>query len=886
MMERIMDKKTIFLMITCLTASKALSNFATHSFSNDSHGSHPFTLILTGSEILVNLEALSGASVSRARLDLGYEFIDYDLSRNRLPSKTTRIQWNGIDQELSPPRYRCIDVTEAVQTVLNSGQNSISFQVIERGIALGGLGERVSLNVWCNLPLTLSYEAVGLVEAVSRKGDTQIVFDEPDSELSTNQVTLGDYLNFLDENAEWCYRIYRSLSPINQASDLLQADLIDEIPPLSGWNAMELGPTYYGSESRELHMLPVDHDLPAERGKGIYVRTQMNSPEETAYYYVSRVHWGEEDWSQLSLGSNVTGAVSESNGPGLVLRSRQVFTEDFLYEGPTDLNYYVRWEKPPRTSNFPNSPQTYLVAKNRNHPVQNPGIDLGLHAWGGNLNHDYGWWYNGSRGYLLVAGNQIPFEDWWCGYHQNLGTLKSVNAGCVKPYTPHRILSFVLDFVVPEYLADPRKIILAGSSMGGSGTSSIGMRHGSYFSQLIGWVGIHIPSQSPTFTASYEKCWGNTEWKACFSNQEFYDRFGGELIRAEDHISVWDYYDDTWFLLEFPEKYYTWHTFSNGSNDEGIGWEQARLTIQAYQNATIPFNVQWGTNGHGQRVQLPDPVNPDFESDRTSHLEFRSDHSYPGFVNSQADNDFWAEAEGKINCYFSWNESSIQETSNSWSCDLFIPDWVAHTNIEVDVFPCNLQLLQLQPDMTVHWQLSETGMLLQEGNSRVPSTGKLIVSSIVLSKNTRTLYFEVIDSGCDEPLTAVHISAPFSSQGLNLADFEASMTCFDLNWQVQWSIHPNLNYEAQGNQMTLLEWAPSGVYDISCTVTDPDTLITSYDQLIFLSAWSSRFHDFNGDSVNNERDLFQAITFWRQAFPQDANHDGTMDVRDLLYIPN
>ncbi len=427
----------------------------------------------------------------------------------------------------------------------------------------------------------------------------------------------------------------------------------------------------------------------------------------------------------------------------MVILNKEEHLPEFNYGESEGQYYYVKWEDPP-TSNFPSSPFNYVVVvPSAEWAVDDPGINLALHCWGGNLNSCYGWWYYWEQGHLLVAGNQFPFQDWWTGYHENLGTLKAHDEGTVKPFTMHRLLAFIYDFVVPEYNANTERITLAGSSMGGAGTSLVGLRNGQIFSNLISWVGIHIPAESPQFASSFEAAWGSIDYQTHFSNLEFAERFGGQNISPEDDYIVWDYYDNDQWLRANPEIETPWLTYSNGVDDNGIGWPQAVAHTEALIDTYRPFNFQWGMNGHNQRVALLDPYG--YDKTQKSHLLFTRTQSHPIFRNASTDHDFLTESSGKINPFCSWNTEDIVDDPERWEISIFIPDAPSGgsygeefpESLEVDVLPTHLQNFAPTPDSLYQWTWSEAAdsTVISSGSVIADPLGRVVIPQLTMLKN-------------------------------------------------------------------------------------------------------------------------------------------------------
>ncbi|HEY3161687.1 MAG TPA: alpha/beta hydrolase-fold protein, partial [Vicinamibacterales bacterium] len=347
------------------------------------------------------------------------------------------------------------------------------------------------------------------------------------------------------------YRIYRSTRPITSLEGLSPVGLAK---PLSGWNTDYDGITA-PPELKALRYVVDDAQGPIPPGTAIYAYNPRQA--ESAYYAVTAVIEGREN-SLVSQENSLRAPVEEIVGPGVPVLQRVERPAEFNYVEKPTLHYYVRWESL-ATSSVPGKPFDYLVGIPPQ-PAKPARVGIHMHAWGGSLNRDYGWWFNAEKGAMLVTANEDPY-DWWTGYHELIGTgqplaaARDWQAGVVRPYTQRRLLSF-LDWVATKYDVDLERTFSAGSSMGGSGSLMLAIRFPERIAWAVSWVGVHRPAETPGFKESYETVYGKPEWG----------------VRFEDGTPVWQHYDDVWYLRQHPEKEIGLLVFSNGKNDGGIGW--------------------------------------------------------------------------------------------------------------------------------------------------------------------------------------------------------------------------------------------------------------------------------------------------------------------------
>jgi hypothetical protein len=563
---------------------------------------------------------------------------------------------------------------------------------------------------------------VSQVRAVHRNGQTFIAWNAidppgPDGEPS------GEALIRLkrDTAKRLAYRIYRSPQPISAVAGLLPIGLA---APLSGWNtdyhgldpAASLKPFRYAIE---------DGTAPLADGLGLYVH---NPPSPgPAYYAVTAVVDGVENTSVMA--SNRTAdAVVETVGAGTPVLQRVVRLKEFRYVKSPELRYYTRWEAPPN-ANRENQPIDYLVAIPPR--VATPAyVGLHLHAYGGNLHGDFGWWFNADLGAILVSSNQVPY-DWWTGYHELMGTTpgeSTVNwtKGVVRPYTQNRLLSFV------KWLATTRPIDLsrtfaAGNSMGGAGSVMLAIRRPHEIAWAVSWVGVHRPHMTPTFFRSYQGAYGPPEAR----------------VRFEDGTPVWEYFDDAVYLQRHPGEDIGFVTFSNGKNDNDIGWPQAVDFLRALQSARQPHLFVWGEQGHGQRAAMPAGGD-----ERTMPLDIRTNRSLPAFTRSTLDDDPGngepndGRPAGQVNLFLEWDPETVVDRPDRWEMTLGVTANAPAKEARADVTPRRLQGFKPVPGEIIVWTNSAGRTPLQTGEVVVDQHGLITITQVHMRAGRTRLTLE------------------------------------------------------------------------------------------------------------------------------------------------
>ncbi len=709
----------------------------TLSFTNtEKRGSFPNTLTLKPGKMVVDLSGLpSRTRVFRATLVPNRKGNTYHYSWNDSQYKEIVLK-SSDGQEFRPsgPDFLTFDVTSAVRKALSS--SSLLELTFNKFPFLGNSSKSLYADNNTNAPvirLDVSSDATSSLEThpvqniglLHSNGGTLIHWRDPDSLIFENNITPSELVKLRKQQNnphEIRYRIYRSFEPIEDGS-IHKASLIGETDCLSIYDWRYFGHGHYFSKLSKGKLIPrypIADGVLADGGMGMFVY----SPDQgngNVYYAVTRVVDGQEDFSKLQLGENSTSKpIKEKTGSGLVLlRELDKVTKWYYIPGESILKYYVKWEKPP---NFNVSePFDYLVVEpEKLSSLEHPPLSLALHQWGGWLNSGWVWSYNLAQyGALHVSTNQHPY-DWWTGFHENLGTLKPLTkeAGYVQPYTQRRIISFLEDFVIPHWRIDRERILLHGNSMGGTGASLWGIRQGEYFSNLISMVGVHVPNQSPQFKGSFEAVYG---------------KYHSGVLFSENNKNVWVYLDNVKWLNEHLLVETPHISFSNGRNDQKIGWPQAWRFARALEQTKRPFTFKWGMRGHGERPYNMGGV-----------IDFCLHQSVPAFADGTlndnlGDSPSAAVNVGQINYYYLWKTETIVDTQKEWGIDLFLRQKAPADRAFVNVTPRRLQQFKTKPATVYHWKNVYKNQVLQEGDVVSDKYGLVTVPAVLLQKDPSRL---------------------------------------------------------------------------------------------------------------------------------------------------
>ncbi|MHC4715817.1 MAG: alpha/beta hydrolase [Planctomycetota bacterium] len=555
------------------------------------------------------------------------------------PEKKLRLVW---------PAYRSLDCLDAVKAAVAAGKPlKLMLQV-----TLSGPG-RLEVSYAGPAPDVVRprFPKVTGLKVAHRKGQSLITFTEPALEPFgefANGAEVGKFKAALvKKHPRMAFRIWRSSDPITPRT-IHKARLVGRCGLMTAWNSgYHQGNT---KRAKPVRYRVTDGGDPVEWGTGIYAHNPRRAGR--AYYAVTVAIDGQEDFGSLGADNTTSEPVEETVGLGEpILQWIEQPPKGWHYrQGPLTRLIYTRWESwgPPAAegggrgprphSSTPNNPIDYLVAMGdapmpdklpRNAPqrawrVEPAPVGLHLHCWGASLNGGYGWWHNAHRGAVLIASNQIPY-DWWTGYHERSGTSKTFGDGYVRPFTMNRTFGF-LEWATTQWKDAPEmvrkhwrkldltRVFTAGSSMGGSGAPMFGIRYGGRVAWSLGWVGVHIPAESPQFTGSYR---GN------------YGRRDPKITLADGRTSPWDHFSDVWWLRKNVKAETAFIMASNGKSDGAIGWPQAVKFARALQETRRPHLFNWGPGGHGTRTLIGANFN----------LDVRTDQTLPAFTNCSLDQD-------------------------------------------------------------------------------------------------------------------------------------------------------------------------------------------------------------------------------------------------------
>jgi len=580
---------------------------------------------------------------------------------------------------------------------------------------------------WWSATQSAAVPQVRNVRAHHRYGQTFITWTESMPLVGINDPTYLQVWTIKQqpERNAIRYRIYRSTTPITTVEGMKP---IGEVGPMTGWNTDIYGISPQDAQhanARAIRYVIDDGAPPLLPNTGLFVFNP--SGEGAAYYAVTATAGGREN-RQVTDANRLESAVDERPGQGEPVRQRVVKPTTWFYVDNPTLEYYTRWEVPPNAS-VAGKPFDYLVALPPTR-TKRPAAGLYLHGLGGSLDSFSAWWFNADKGAIAISSTEQPY-DWWTGYPDRWWTSAPLvsksdwQSSVVHPYSQRRLLSF-LEWAARRYSLDLTRSFAAGSSMGGAGALMLAIHYPDRVAWAASWVGVHVPLQSPTFRSSYQLLYGDPEWR----------------VRFEDGTPVWDHFDDVKYLENHVGQDVGLLAFSNGKNDDQIGWGQAVSFYRALQETRRPHVFVWGQNGHGERALMPAAG-----GEREMPLDLSTDQTLPAFTHGTLDDDPGngdpanGAPQGQVNLYMTFETGSIVDTPDQWEMTVGVLASAPKDRCTVDVTPRRLRGLKLKPGDLMIWTSTPIGAryAVQSGTAVVDRWGLVTLNRIVVSKGRNRL---------------------------------------------------------------------------------------------------------------------------------------------------
>jgi len=392
-----------------------------------------------------------------------------------------------------------------------------------------------------------------------------------------------------------------------------------------------------------------------------------------------------------------------------------------------------------------------------------------LHSLGGSASS-----YGTSTGFRIYPHD--PHTTYWWGYSDQLPN-KTPTQGQSLNYTQRRVMH-LLAWLFKNYpQADPERVYVSGSSMGGGGAKFLGLRYARHFCYLSAVLGIaNMANRNPK---SYRMTRLQKHWGPRNAN-----------LKDDRGWTPWDYADSTRMLRDHREAQNQYIFTRHGKDDATIHFnavhsksQTTQLSFyQALQTYRIGHYAVWDEGAHGPA----DPVlgknwwssGWSFLSSKTAFL--RRNLLFPAFTRCSADQDAgtgkgngkrkWSNTSGyagkssvagdtgwdgdiagAYNRFLRWDSSKIVDTIEKISIPLHVVDGTGKKAprsgypstgnyvdkplpIKADVTLRRIQQFQVQPGDILIWTFGK-----QQGEITVDSSGRITVPQLSFTKSWSTL---------------------------------------------------------------------------------------------------------------------------------------------------
>ena len=442
----------------------------------------------------------------------------------------------------------------------------------------------------------------------------------------------------------------------------------------------------------------------------------------------------------------------ETEGTEQLRKFECLLTTDSFLDGPSKVGREVR--------------SLVSVPRAASKPASLP-VRLWLHGLGGRPN-------SASAGSIGIAPHD-PDNTYWWGYGEPDGSNTAMTR--VPDYTLRQSLVVVAWTLANFAEADPNRLSVQGSSMGGAGALQVSTHYARHFAWADAALGQHIPrNHRPARIRTLSKFYGPP----------------GPLALDADEFSIWDDLDVTRQFLLHPESREPFVTTRHGKDDTtinlGAAVQPSPATGLSFYGALAALHIGhtavWDEGGHG----VSDPLLPshwwgpswDLTTDRTSRVALNLAHvaftnathnpdpgsmtprdgavwdpeaGFAGNVKVAGDTHWGGAIAGALNRGLRWKSSEIVDTVPIFSVPLRLTDeqgepspragypcigkrLCAALPVRVDVTLRRTQAFRFSANEPFVWRSGQ-----QSGEGRANAFGEVTVAGVEVTPQWRTMLF-------------------------------------------------------------------------------------------------------------------------------------------------
>ncbi len=455
----------------------------------------------------------------------------------------------------------------------------------------------------------LSAQQPGHLTAFHRSGQTFLTWNE------------------LEELAGEHYRVYRHTAPIDETS-LSEAVALAVVEENSSWHARE---------NARFIIEDLGDPLPADRG--LFVHTAQDTG--TFYYAITLITNTVENQAEFGPDNSLTTGIAEQpDQPEPVLirteGNSRVYTQFMDYQNwnATFNGYAYNYAVNIADDVSPDTPAPvflYLHQRSNKYSVQDeprldaPGIEISVD------DPDNTWHYGFSATWDFTTGD-------------------NPESGPIVNFTELRHLR-AIDEVIrnPDYLVDTNRIYVFGSSMGGSGALSMGLRYPNVFAAAFCWqpmTDYRAAAEGGRSWDLYPK-WGSTTANLPVENRGVH----AEHLAVHDGTGVYDWMNHVLQVESRPGDESAYIFFHHGKNDNTIAWPaQGEAFPEAMYRGRRGFHAMIDGSSHMGIGWL----DPDHNATPNWHFKlanFTRDSSFPAFSMATGDAPVPPPSDNSTNLY-------------------------------------------------------------------------------------------------------------------------------------------------------------------------------------------------------------------------------------------